>query len=367
VLVPPGTEPTEPSQPAEQARRVLVEQYWDEGLGLMRTLPGPAAPVRRRMRRGAWHYWWQAWALQALLDGVQAGDGEGRRLVPALVAGVAARSGGDLTSNRYVDDLAWMGLATLRAHRLGLVGPQAPLALAAAVLRGHDPELGGFRWRFGGGYLNVAATAPAAMLLAGTADLARDPSRLKLARASAEWLHEHLVDPTGLVLDGCRVVDGVLVASSQVWSYTIGGVVALDVTLAGHDAPGSAERRLARAASVLRVGLAQITGPDEVWRDEGGPGPDQDAALFRGILARFVADAAVVVPEPCDLVAALHHQADAVQRSRDSRGRVRATWSGAGSAAPRARPARLIRPARPTLAAHLAGTLTLAAAARLPR
>ncbi len=345
------------TQPAAAARRVLVQQYWDDGLGLMRTLPGPPLLVRRRMRRGAWHYWWQAWALEALLDGVQAGEHEARSLVPALVQGVTERSGDDLTHNRYYDDLAWMGLATLRAHRLGLVGPQAPLALATAVRRGHDPELGGFRWRAGGDYHNVAATAPAAMLLAGTAALAQDPSRLELARASAEWLHEHLVDPAGVVRDGCRVEDGVLVPGTQVWSYTTGAVAALDVLLARFEQPQLAHERLARAASVLRMGLPALTGPDGVWRDECGPGPDLDAALFRGILARFVADVAVGVPEPGDLVTTLHRQAEAVQQSRDGRGRVRASWA-------RRRP--LAPWAVPSLAAHLAGTLTLAAAAGLP-
>jgi predicted alpha-1,6-mannanase (GH76 family) len=344
------------AEPAAEARRVLVHEYWDGDLALFRSRPGPRRAVVREMRAGAWHYWWQAHALQVLLDGVEAGEVQARALVAPLLAGVQARSGGDLTMNRYYDDLAWMGLATLRAHRLGLLGLEVPVALARAVLAGHDTVHGGFRWRAGGSYLNVAASAPAATLLAGVAPLVGEPALADLAVSTAAWLHRHLVDATGLVLDGCRPVQGVLVPRRDVWSYTVGAVAGLDLVLAAQADEVLRQRLLARSAVVLRRGLAELTTSSGVWRDEAGRGPGVDAPLFRGILAGAVAQAVAALPHAPDLAAALAAQAAAVLAARVRRGRAAPAWAQAA-------PAR-VRPSPPSLAAHLAGTLTLSAAAR---
>jgi predicted alpha-1,6-mannanase (GH76 family) len=341
---------------AAEARHVLVREYWDDDLALFRSRPGHRRRVRRDMRAGAWHYWWQAHALQVLLDGVEVGDVQAFALVAPLLAGVQQRSGGDLTTNRYYDDLAWMGLATLRAHRLGLLGLDVPTALARAVRAGHDPEHGGFRWRAGGSYLNVAAAAPAAILLAGVAPLAREPAFGELATSTATWLHRHLVDPSGLVLDGCRPVRGALVPRRDVWSYTVGAVAELDLVLAAQADGAQRQQLRARSAVVLRRGLRELTTPAGIWRDEAGRGPGVDAPLFRGILAGAVAQAASALPHADDLAAALTTQARAVLAARDPRGRVAARW--VGPTPPR------VRPSPPSLAAHLAGALTLAAAAR---
>jgi predicted alpha-1,6-mannanase (GH76 family) len=352
---------------AVAAREVLLRDYWDDGARIFR--PEPAEPTTRRRSRlglttrwrspGPWHYWWQAHALQVLLDGVEAADGTpAAAVVPVLVHGVTAHSGGDLTRNDFYDDLAWMGLATWRAWTAGLVPARVPLALAAAVLPGYTPDRGGFRWRRGDGYRNVAASATAAILLARTADAADEPQHLEIARSTAHWLHENLVDTSGLVADGVSTRgDDDQAVKTTFWSYNAAAVASLDLELAGHGPADERARALQRAATVVRAGTAALrAAPDSdghTWRDEAA-GATVEAALFRGILATAVADFLVAHPEDTsDLAAELRAQAGAAVRARDLQGRIGAGWLEP-------------EPGTPSLAAHLAGCLTLAAAARLP-
>lgn len=339
---------------AAEARAALVAHYWDPRRGRFRPAPGPSGRLRASLPGAAWHPWWQAHALDVLCDGVQAGDADAADLTTHLLAGLARRLGSDLTRSEYVDDLAWLGLATWRAHLLGVLGPEVPLALARAVLRGHDPVLGGFRWRFGDDYHNVPATAPAAMLLARTAATAGEPGWLALARDAAEWLHATVVGPDGLVRDGARLRGGTLVPEGPLWSYNVGTVAGVDVVLADHDPePARAAERLILAADVLRAGTRALAGPDGTWRDELTDGTGPDPQLFRGILAQHLAARIVAAPQGTqDLAAVLRTQAEAVWAARDRDGRVSAVWRASH------------RGGTPSLAAHLSGALVLAGAAR---
>jgi predicted alpha-1,6-mannanase (GH76 family) len=344
---------------ARAARRVLVDQYWDDRSRLFRPRPLPRPRYARlRARAGLpWHYWWQAQALEALLDGVADGDDVAPTIAEDLLAGVAARSGGALTENDYFDDLAWMGLATWRAAEAGLAPIEVPLALAAAVLQGFDAQYGGFRWRRGGTYRNVATSAPGATLLARSAEAAGEESWLEVARQTAGWLHTRLVDPDGQVHDGCTRTGDVETVNPALWSYSAGAVAGLDLELARHTGAAEAAGLLARAARVVRrtsVVLRTIPPTDgRVWRDEAGTDTDADPALFRGILARVCAD--LVSTDPLrtrDIAEDMGTQARAAWSARDRHGRVGAGWVAAV-------------PGPPSLAAHLSGTLTLAAATRL--
>lgn len=377
---------------ARESRATLVEQYFDERTGLFRIGPGRARRLAARLPWGVWHYWWQAHALEVLLDGHEAGDPAAGSRAVRLIQAVIHRNGGDLTINDYYDDLAWMGLATLRAHTMGLADERIALSLANAVEAGWDTRHGGFRWRVGDEFRNVAASAPAAMLLAGAGLIEGDARRLGLARQASDWLHATLVEPTGIVWDGCRTRDGVLVPEGRLWSYNVGTVAGLDVVLAGMpgvEMPGMGEPcvgdprwLLSRAARVVRAGTAALragcAGVEEavallaagvpgdgasggVWRDELGDGAGADPQLFRGILAKYATDLVVADPSHTgDIAGDLIVQARAAWAARDGRGRLRASWAGDPTFFP--------PPVRaPTLAAHLSGALTLGSVARLER
>lgn len=363
-------------QRAAESRRRLVAEYWDGCSQLLRLRPGALARLGWLRPWGAWNYWWQALGLEALLDGVESGDpGAGQR-ARSLVAGIAHRNGGDLTANDFYDDLAWLGLAAARAHRLGLIDAEIPVALADAVHTGADPQLGGFRWRVGDDFHNVAATAPAGMLLAATWDLVDHPDRLEEARRAATWLHEQLVTPTGCVWDGCRVRAGVLVPEGPLWSYNIGTVAGLDIALARTADALEQRRLLDRAARVVRAGTSALHAgltdvpraelldevhPDAVWRDELGDGSGVDPQLFRGILARYAVELVLADPQrTADIGADVLVQAGAAWAARDGSGLIGPHWRTDPWRSAGAR-------GGPTLAAHLSGVLTLGAAARLER
>ena len=370
---------------AVSARRVLVEQFWDPRTRLFRIRAGPMARLAWWLPVGHWHYWWQAHALDCLLDGLDAGDPGSADLAVDHVTGIVNRTGGDVTHNDFIDDLAWLGLATLRAHRLGVIDARLPRTLAEAVSRGHDPDLGGFPWRFGDDFHNVPASAPAAMLLAGAAELAGQPDWVEVARDTAEWLHRTVVDGTGLVWDGCRPRAGSLVPEGPLWSYNIGTVAGLDVTLAALSAPVEADRLLARAGRVVRAGTAALrsgcvdipaariaairgsTSPptgSAPWRDELGEGSNRDPLLFRGILARYAADLVLADPSRTgDVAADLMRQADAAWSAREDRGLVGPSW-GQPTTPGKPDAGRVPQP-QTWLASHLSGTLTLAAAGRI--
>lgn len=366
---------------SREGRAVLVDQYWDRRSGLFRVDAGQLTRFAGFLPWRTWHYWWQAQALEVLLDGHEAGDPWAGHRAMLLLQGVARRSGGDLAANPYFDDLAWMGLAALRANRLGLADVRIPLSLADAVARGWDPAHGGFRWRVDDEFRNVAATAPAAMLLAEVSQLDDDTSRLGMAWAAAGWLRATLVDPAGIVWDGCRPRGGVLVPEGRLWSYNVGTVAGLDVVLAGVSTAVESQRLLSHAARVVRVGTAALrAGCAEVgeavallaagsadpsptpgpWRDELGDGVGADPQLFRGILSRYATDLVLADPTLIDIAQDLVVQAEAAWAARDGRGRISAAWG--------VDPQRSTdRAAAPTLAAHLSGTLTLASVARLER
>jgi len=380
----PGSGVHPATRPAA-ARAALVARFWDRRTGLFRTRAGWPARARWWLPAGRWHYWWQAHALQVLLDGVEAGDAGAGGLVGQHLAGITARCGGDATHNDFIDDLSWLGLAALRAHRLGLVDAELPCRLAAAVRCGHDPDLGGFRWRRGDDLHNVAASAPAAMLLAGCAELASRPEWLDLARDTAQWLHRTVVEDPGVVWDGARARGKRLVPEGRLWSYNVGTVAGLDVTLAASADPQEADRLLARAGRVLRAGTTALrAGCGEVgaaraavaaplrgggtsrsaqtapWRDELGDGTGRDPQLFRGILAQHAARLVAADPTRTpDIAADLARQGEAAWAARDRHGLIGPRWADPRPppGSPHAGP--------PWLAAHLSGTLVLAAAARV--
>src|SRR6266536_3503355 len=123
---------------ADRAYRVLIGRFWDGRRRLFRPSD------RRRVLAAQWHYWWQAHALDACVDAVaRTGSAEACRRVSDRVAGVQRRNSGRI-ENDYYDDMAWMGLALLRAEQLGLADAAGLVRrLWVAIRAGWDPRHGG--------------------------------------------------------------------------------------------------------------------------------------------------------------------------------------------------------------------------------
>ncbi|RZQ65201.1 glycoside hydrolase family 76 protein [Amycolatopsis suaedae] len=260
------------AQRADAAERAITERHLRRLWGIPGTVLGRSAWPPRAGDRVHWHwnYWWQAHLLDCLVDAqLRRPDPARARTIERFARTIRLRNFGRWTNDFY-DDMAWLGLAL---HRAGL----EPDAVGTLVddLRGGwtDDAGGGIWWRKGDRFKNVPANGPAAILHA------RVGEREHAARLLV-WMEERLVDPdSGIVWDGLRVDTGELVA--LVYTYCQGVFLGACLELSEVDAAVRTVHAVADRCTV-----------DGVLRGQGGG----DGGLFAGILARYLALAAVELP-----------------------------------------------------------------------
>ncbi|SHE56310.1 glycoside hydrolase family 76 protein [Streptoalloteichus hindustanus] len=329
-----------------------------------------------------WNYWWQAHLLDCVVDA------QLRRPTVQRVAAVRALTRGirlrNITSwtNRYYDDVAWLGLALHRASKVTGVDRPRALAAVARQLRGGWTAAGGggIWWRRRDNFKNVPANGPAAILfvrLAAEGPPAGEPGDLGRARDIAEWIETHLVDPrTGLVWDGLRVNrDGsVRDVEKAVYTYCQGVLLGAYVELADATGDPTWTRRAMRTIDAV---AQHLTSQEGVLRGHGGG----DGGLFTGILTRYLAQAALRLYSAPE---ARHQAADLVLLSAEGAWRNRAgapggplfgpDWTMPASVPDEPRPhragggsVRSVAPAEQDLSVQLSGWMVLEAAALLER
>ncbi|HEX4226932.1 MAG TPA: glycoside hydrolase family 76 protein [Pseudonocardiaceae bacterium] len=281
---------------------------------------------------GHWNYWWQAHLLDCLVDAARRDPKPAREeSVRRVVHGIHRRNLGSWL-NPFYDDVAWLGLALLRAQQAGLVSNGPALAEIAARLRSGwtDHSGGGIWWRVGSDFKNVPANGPAAILLARLSDMdiagAGERADRQRARSTVDWIETNLLDSeTGLVSDGLHVEpDGsIRDVEKNIYTYCQGVFLGACLELAGRDGAGTAwATRAVRTIDAVaqRVTVPDGTASDLVIRGQGGG----DGGLFAGILARYLALAATVLPgispdlaEPAKLASSLvFSSAEAAWRNR---------------------------------------------------
>jgi len=354
---------------AAAAERAVVRRHVRRLWGL----PGTALGVNRRPAGIgdelflAWNYWWQAHLLDCLVDAeLRAPDEARRRLLERVVRGVRVRNLGRWT-NAYYDDMAWLGLALDRANRLLGLGRSAAVAvLVDRILGAWSAELGGgIPWRRGDEFKNAPANGSAAIVLARTGFLDR-------AVATADWIDARLRDPsTGLIRDGARPDgQGGVRMETPIYTYNQGVVLGAEAELAVRS--GSADVHRARVRRLVDAVFDRLSVGGVLTGHAGG-----DSGLFTGILVRYLALVAVMLPgsDPAD-TRARERAAVLVRASADG------AWANAAAPGGRVCAGRDVcfgpdwsRPARPAdrhgveryLSVQLSGWMLMEAAAALER
>lgn len=264
---------------AEQAivRRHVRPLWGQQGLRLGR-LVWPSAVTDRPFVK--WCYWWQAHLLDCAVDAAcRDRDPERLARVAALAAGIRARNFGGWT-NRYYDDMGWLAITLERADRLlGLRFGDAVGDLRAALLDGWDPVVGAVPWRVGDDYFNTPAIGPTGIAFARLGEVAR-------AERLAEFLHTRLRDPdSGLTLDGVHEPGGRV--NRTTLTYCHGLAIGLETELAVRTGDSERRRRV--------TDLIAATGPGLTDAGVITAGGDDDSGLFMGVLARYLAEAALAL------------------------------------------------------------------------
>ena len=303
---PDAAAPAEWSARADEAARSVTRMFGQRLFFLPGThiaaIERPSGRLKNLVR--PWHYWWQAHYVDCLVDtgrrelarGARF-DGGNRpsagRLASRLVTGIRLRNFLTVVNN-YYDDMAWLALSTLRLEKLA-EATRRPGSRRHARIRksltlqfdsaSTDDLGGGTFWSKKRDFKNTPATAPVALYYARTGNAAK-------AQALADWLHAKLFDPAqGMYQDGLRIgSNGEVVLEAAIYTYNQGPVLGALLELGG-------QPNLDRAAALVDAVAHHLTRPATlasgrtaaVLRCDG----TGDGGLFTGVLARYLALAAV--------------------------------------------------------------------------
>lgn len=264
---------------ADQSLESLFENYWNDDLKMFNNqFPCNAC-------NQAFHYWWQAHAMDVLLDGYEiTGDDQYLQYVKEMHEGLLERNGGNLF-NDYYDDMLWMGLALLRAHELDgdeIYLKQAIDLWSEIESSWNDEFGGGFPWRTTQtDYKNAPANGPAVILSARLYRLIEEDEYLAWAKKTYSWLKENLVDTeTGLVWDGINREGNAAIDKNWMFTYNQGTFTGAAVEL--WRITGD-QKYLDDAMTNVEATLKDLTDKNGIFTESG----QGDGGLFKGILVRY--------------------------------------------------------------------------------
>ncbi len=289
---------------ADLAQKALTEQFWDAGDVIFRH----RLPHDRTER---FSYWWQAHAIDALLDGyLRTRDQAYMDLIQKEFKGTIAHNGGTILNNWY-DDMEWMALALLRMwdetqedsykKRVDILWQDIKTAW-------NDHMGGGMSWRKDQlDYKNTPANAPAAILAFRLYQRFGNEDDLAWGKKIFEWNRDNLMDPdTYYVWDGMnRTGDGTI---DYDWAFTYNQGVMIGAAVEFYRITGDSQHlHLAKKIayeSKRRFGDAH----GGVFPYEG----KDDCGLFRGIFFRYLVELLKEAPEETALEDMLYTNAASV-------------------------------------------------------
>ncbi|MEV6770560.1 glycoside hydrolase family 76 protein [Nocardia sp. NPDC051030] len=293
------------SERADLAESAIVSRHLRKLWGIPGTQLGVVGwpPTKRDRGFVSWHYWWQAHLIDCCVDAANRAPTPARkRRIWSIAHAMRLRNINGWTNN-YYDDMAWLAISLERAERTQGVEEArgALLALEKDLYAGWEPEVGGgVPWRRGSDFFNAPANGPVGIAMARL-------GRYRRAVEISDFLDEHLRDPdTGLIFDGIHLPSGEL--EKPLYSYCQGVTLGLETELAVHTGE---PRHTERATRLVPAIEERLTEGGVVVGDGGG-----DGGLFNGILIRYLALAAVMLPgDEREQVAARRTAATIVRKS----------------------------------------------------
>lgn len=274
--------PEEPGKRVDLAEQAIVQRHvrplWGQSGMRLGALVWPASLLDQSFVR--WCYWWQAHLLDCAVDAAY------RTRTPERIDRVVALARGILTrnltgwTNRYYDDMSWLVLALERADRLlGVRFGDAIGDLRAALIDGWNPVVGAVPWRSGDDFYNTPAIGPTGIAMARLGELSR-------ARQLADFLYNRLRDTdSGLILDGVHEPGGRV--DRTVHTYSQGVTIGLETELAVRTGESS---HYSHVAALVAATEDRLTDAGVIAAASGN-----DSGLFMGILARYLAEAALAL------------------------------------------------------------------------
>ncbi|MEJ5927727.1 glycoside hydrolase family 76 protein [Corynebacterium sp. H128] len=248
-----------------------------------------------------WHYWWQAHYLDCQIDAaLRRPTKKRKKRIRETMRGIRLRNIRNLTVNRYYDDKSWLALAAGRWQRASK--SKNLRSLENNIAAGIDTLTGVLPWRTNETFYNVPTNGPAAIMFARIGKIAK-------ARVLTDWVFDNLIDEKGLVMDGIRMrmhgpevvryihpyCQGVMmgacleIAEGILAHEGIKDLATLDDAERAHDAYAY----IARVRELVSAVETHLATPEGVINCETFGG---DGGLFKGILARYLADVAVRLP-----------------------------------------------------------------------
>ena len=293
---------------ADLAESAITDRHAASVLGLPGTNLAVVSwpPVTKEKLFINWHYWWQAHYLDCQVDATIRKSTKARRTrIKKTIRGIRLRNG-KFTSNRYYDDKSWLALALQRIDELEkLKAPKGLRDLEFDIIAGIDDVTGVLPWRKGETFFNVPSNGPAAIMLARS-------GRLDQAASIMDWVFDNLIDDNGLIMDGVRMrMDGPeTVRNIHPYNQGVALGACLEIVLElreragfGHseaiggiadaDRIDESMRFITRIRELVQSIASYLANPSGVIDWDTGDG---DGGLFKGILARYLADVAVRLP-----------------------------------------------------------------------
>lgn len=231
------------------------------------------------------NYWWQAHALDVLVDGfIRTGNSGYTNKIVLLYNGIAKRNNGGFI-NGFYDDMAWMALAMLRAYDNTGVDAynQVVHILWNDIKTGWDSTFGGgIYWqKEPRNFKDVAANATACILASRLYREFSNNEDLEWAKKIHSWLKATLIDSSsGIIWDGIKLQGNEAIVQPQQYTYNYGTYLGACLELYKIEKDESFLNEAVKTANIAENSL-ETNG---ILKDEGG----NDGGLFKGIYIRYL-------------------------------------------------------------------------------